>query len=950
MVKKYANFVGREKELTLFRKLLKKPYSKVRILFALGSGGIGKTLLVKQMLGEAHQQGFLAAEEPIDLFSTDYRHIDGIQWKIKEIIENLQGLKGKSSPFADFVKGKTDTSEKFYECLKDFCSKNPLVLAFDTFENLDKVASDWLFSSDKGGLQVPGLICIVAGRYEKENLGSYRENTLVKEVVVSGFTIQEASKFYQKIADEFNEYAGEDLVKAAGMEPATSVQNAVEWIWKVTEGHPLRLEMAFHWLGTLLREDSLADLTPDKFDERLMQQVIELGERDLLDIGPLKVSKPVYDTLVCMAIVTRRFDEHFLRYLIGKGLIHLDEPDITEKDIIDNLEKYFFVKVRSVHDKEPVILQLHDEMARLVKQYVWPFHDFAGEKKLALLKAIEEYYDQLIAENPGERADILQVEKLYYTLQQDWKNAGKQQWFKQAEMADENINKLLPGEIKNYIQYYDPETQFEISRTIAEIERQAHHFNQSIGYWERVRKLGKAEKRFDWVVDALVGKFNASWQVDPEKALKTYLLPAKRLAEASVPEKIAQVYYEIGFAYRQMQDMKKAIKWYEKGIGEFRDRPQDDSLEATMRNDTGYIYLQLGLSGEAIRYLNAALEIRLPQYNLDKDRLEKASTKDQPALRSALSRSALFAGMSYNTLGEYHRYMGDLEEALKNYNEAYHLFSEAGNYYWQAKCLCARGETHRRLAWLANGTGNSGRDLQENIAQAQADMEESLYLCEKYQVDDERDTAYRRRGRLSHDLGIMTFEQNDRKLARKHLNEAYEFFMLGVDFAQRTKEPLEELENRTELAFLADDAIAIFGKEKVPSHYQGAVAELEKALKAHANDKPRIYQFPVFQALLQMEQAAIAFAAGDYPKALEGYIEAFKGLGTFPGYGHARYTQHFNYLTAQIEKLPKDEQVRWCKRFIAVWKETFIPDRKGKTLADGLDPDLVKWCNKLLNK
>jgi Cdc6-like AAA superfamily ATPase len=108
MAPEYGNFVGRERELIAFRRVLKNPYGKIRILFILGDGGTGKTLLVKEMLREARKSGALVAEEPIDLFSTDYRHIDGIQWKIKEIIENLPGLVGKPNPFADFVKGKTD--------------------------------------------------------------------------------------------------------------------------------------------------------------------------------------------------------------------------------------------------------------------------------------------------------------------------------------------------------------------------------------------------------------------------------------------------------------------------------------------------------------------------------------------------------------------------------------------------------------------------------------------------------------------------------------------------------------------------------------------------------------------------------------------------------------------------------------------------------------------------
>ena len=97
--------------------------------------------------------------------------------------------------------------------------------------------------------------------------------------------------------------------------------------------------MAFRWSGTLLGEKTLTDLTADEFEQRLMQGVRELGERGLLDVGPSKVSQPVFDTLVCMAYITRRFDGKLLRFLIDKKLIHLDDPNVSEKDILDNLEK-----------------------------------------------------------------------------------------------------------------------------------------------------------------------------------------------------------------------------------------------------------------------------------------------------------------------------------------------------------------------------------------------------------------------------------------------------------------------------------------------------------------------------------------------------------------------------------------------------------------------------------
>ncbi|MCQ3939092.1 MAG: hypothetical protein DPW18_18915, partial [Chloroflexi bacterium] len=344
------------------------------------------------MLDEANAAGYVASREPIDLFSTDYRHIDGIQWKIKEVIETITGLKDDASPFAGWVEGKTDTSEKFYTYLKAFCEKTPLVLAFDTFENLDWVASDWLFKGEPDGLQAPGLICIIAGR-EKEDIEKYRENPLVREIRISGFTFEEVEALYWKITDQFKlNYIDplEDLLRVAGLSAPISHESEIEWIRKVTNGNPLCLEMVFRWLGTLLGGGSLQGLTPDRFEERLMMEVRELAEREQLDAGAGKrISRPVYDTLLCMAYVTRRFDEDFLRHLIEKKLIGLDDPAVTRQDIISNLERYFFVKVRQGNAGHKV-LQLHDEMARLVREYVWPYYDHSGEKKQALLEAVDE--------------------------------------------------------------------------------------------------------------------------------------------------------------------------------------------------------------------------------------------------------------------------------------------------------------------------------------------------------------------------------------------------------------------------------------------------------------------------------------------------------------------------------------------------------------------------------
>jgi tetratricopeptide (TPR) repeat protein len=590
-------------------------------------------------------------------------------------------------------------------------------------------------------------------------------------------------------------------------------------------------------------------------------------------------------------------------------------------------------------------------MGRLVRDYIWPYHDHPGEKKRTLLETVKQYYDQLIAESTGEEADILRVEKLYYSFLRVWKE-GLRYWFELAEEGNENINKLLPGEIRKYLSpsYYKDEDLARAHSKIAEMERNAGHIKQAMGHWQRVRELGEKNNREEWVVDALDGLFNCTWMTEPEQALQQYLQPALAICEKRLPDKLARIYYEIGFAHRQMQDYEKAVEWYEEGIRQFQEMPDDSPLEGILFNDTGYAYLNLGEWGQASKYFSEGLAIREQRLQIAEKHLRSASVENLASRRAARNRAALHVGLSCNTLGGFHRYANELDEALKDYDKAYKHFVEVNNYYWQAKCLCARGETYRRLAWRAWELDYDASVVEEYTNLARKDIEDSLYLCEKYQLKDERDTAYRRYGRLSHDQGMMAFEDGDSQKAGRDLEEAYRYFHQGFEVAQETKETLEEFENLTELAFLADDALVVFGKDNVPEHYAGAVKELEKALKKHKNDPQRIYHYPVFEALLKMEQAAIAYAEGDYKTALNGYVDAFRSLGIFPGYGHAWYRQHFGHLTQKIDNLPEEEQVHWCKKFIEVWKKTPMPGREGKTLADDLLPDLVKWCNLLMRE
>jgi tetratricopeptide (TPR) repeat protein len=938
-----GNFVGREVEVNEFRQTIKQGVGGGQILLISGSGGIGKTMLLKRMLAEARSLNVPAPRDPLDLFSTDLRNIDAIQLRVIETIEDLTGWKGLESPFAEFRKPNQDTGEQFNQCLRAFCKKQPLVLAFDTLESLEPLAGNWLFESGVDGLQVPGLYCLIAGRSEMMDLPRYRSYPLVREIQLSGLTSQEAQSLYQRISNELGQVDLLDgLLAAAGIRKGETEREieGFDWIWKITQGHPLRLEMAIRWAGTLLQEDSLVKIEASKFEEKLMKQFLELGERGLLDVGSLRISRPLFDTLLCMAYVTRRFDERFLQFLTRERLIHVDDSQVMTADILENLERYFFVK-RRIGGGGEYILQLHDEMARLMRSYVWPYIDVTGSEKSRLLRAVLRFYDGLIElEEDFEDRNILRVEQLYYALQYDPMKTGRRLWFALEELDDPYVNNLLPGEIRSYIARFDLETQFEVLERIAQNEQDANHWHQARGHWLDARKLAEEHQRDDWMASVLFGLANC--ERDVSKTLKAYHT-ARLFCEKKAPQYLANVYYNLGFTYRRMQNVSKAIDWYRKARAAFRKYPSEPGLEAKIANDLGYAYSLVGDWEEGRKNLREGIRIRqflFPQHEIAENELASMMNNE----RAGNLRKVCFQlGLSYNTLGEVYRHDDDLDEAMQFYSEALKLFRVTNNHHWQARALFSRGETYRRIARNRYRTADE-KNFRESMRKAREDIEESLYLCEKYQVRDERDTANRRLGQVLDDLAMHALEAGDRTMFHEYLEQAKARFEAGLKYARETHDSFEELLNLSELAFMIDDIESSPGSKELPPEYRGRLAEFKLGLDKHRKDPYRIYQFPVLENLYKLVHAAWLFQEGKWRKARDLYLEGFVGLASSPGYGRRRYKEQFPYLTEQIMKLPANEAKTWCEAFIDAWETTPVPGRKDRTLADDVLPDLVVWC------
>jgi hypothetical protein len=218
---------------------------------------------------------------------------------------------------------------------------------------------------------------------------------------------------------------------------------------------------------------------------------------------------------------------------------------------------------------------------------------------------------------------------------------------------------------------------------------------------------------------------------------------------------------------------------------------------------------------------------------------------------------------------------------------------------------------------------------------AEDDINEGVTLCKQYGFRKDSATAYRRLGRLYHD---RMFRISKPESQFKLLEEAKALFKTALSVAEETNDYIEIFENLTELAFLADDyldLVRVYKPAEFDDARNAAYADIQ-TLKdrldkyTHETENP-IYFLPVFEHLLEIEQAAYFFALREYEQALPLYIKGYIGMAQNRGYGVARYLQHIDHLINQLRELSSQDQElakKWCNELLAAWENAGLMEKR----------------------
>lgn len=716
MTQRFPRFIGREEELDIVKGMLDEQ-GTLRILSVHGDGGIGKTRLLEEIRERFRADERLLILDIIDLSETSCQTSEGVGRRLAKLLgeeqfgEYLDALRERTEKVRQGLVTWDELSipvnKALISCYNRLAAQRRIVLLFDTFEAVQ--------NTDTGRIlrelveYFANSVIVVAGRRNNE-LKDAMERQLgerIKFITLDPFEL-----------DETNRYLDETDIGRA-IEPEMR-----ERIQILTNGHPILIALAIEWLGREMPMPQLIEKSPGELlalDEQtraqLQEEFQEALVRKILELEPLDRA------ILNMAQARYRFDVELL-----SSLMELSRR--KSEEMIESLSKLPFVKT-----KPEGLCVLHDEMQRMVTEYVWSYLDPFGTERRSISKKIVGYYDwKLQTEEDEMTKQALTAEKVYHVLYADLE--------KKYSIFGHSVR-----EAYNYYQFGYMEALIgkgrEYNETRSVPDKVLNRTIESSTAWLLFERwdTDKAEQLFRelWEELELEVRIRASVLLglggcagrrgDYERARGSYeeavaiynglesgeipLEDGFEVLPSEIKEERAALLHDIGWTLHRQGNWDKAREYYERSLEEALEIG-DKSKIAMCYNDIGFVCRYLGRIDEAFDRCEAGLMIR----------------------RKFGSKRAI--ALSYNTIGLVHRDNDDIPNGTRYFEMARELFEEVDD-----KAGLAR--VRRNLASISLSEGR--------WEEAKKRSEASLQICKEFDIKREMANTLNKLGRAHLALG-----------------------------------------------------------------------------------------------------------------------------------------------------------------------------------------------------
>jgi len=371
-------FIGREEELALVENLIKK-WGTCKLVLLQGEGGIGKTRLLQEMRARFAGMGDppVLMPEIIDFSRPEIRAAEGLRLAIAEAVGRT-AFTAYLRSLADWRKvrqagASPERLEKetqsviasFAESFNAVSSQRQVVLLIDTVDTVtEQDITNIGFVS-----YLENALLLLAGRKVEDlkKMFPSRVGSDVQVMRLSPFQPQDSAQYLQEKQKMLHTTLGKHLAAK---------------LLLLAAGRPIIIDLAVEWVAHEAPGDWLVDwLQDESLDELLGLSEGELKEQ--LSEDELKKRCRDFEYHLVHPIARRRTSLDQLFLVLAKvdsldvdGVAQMLGLSSEEAGALWNKAREFSV-VKLLSGEE---IALHDEMRRMVNEYVWPEIDPTGAR------------------------------------------------------------------------------------------------------------------------------------------------------------------------------------------------------------------------------------------------------------------------------------------------------------------------------------------------------------------------------------------------------------------------------------------------------------------------------------------------------------------------------------------------------------------------------------------
>jgi len=557
-------FIGKQKELNLIDELINKS-ERLPLIFIGGEGGIGKSRLLRKVHNNLKTQHTLLVADVIDFDDLNFRIFQHVNRKIAKIIgENsfYDYLKIESEYYQNIQKGvnyeqlekkRSDVNEKFIECFNRFSSEKKIALFFDTTDHFDKEPRLW-DNLRENFVKLENVIVFMSGR-NAERIGKSlktQDKYKVEFIKLEPFTDNETEEY-------LTEKEARTHVK---IEPELK-----DKLIRLSCGKPILIDLAVELRSRGLASDLLRIEGQEEFQRQLVIEIKDIRE-------------PMHSLILAMAHV------YPLKSNMIEILLELQQDEA--KELYQDAKTYVFVKILPDNS-----IMLHDEMRRMIKQYV--FKDELAHRLIQYSKTISQYFfDRIeqLEEQQGKTEEqdlelgILKRRYLHHVLFFD-KDEGIKTFVK---MFDQIKLPFFHDQLFSRVDYYydtlSEEQKYQVTlRRNQLLDRANYYYNEltegqkcivnikksslsfNTGKYEEVKKileniLNKSDILSEHRIESLILCANAEVRLGKVKEAIEYFKEAVKISKNSFPLWSIKSHNALGWAYRLTGDLESAFTHY----------------------------------------------------------------------------------------------------------------------------------------------------------------------------------------------------------------------------------------------------------------------------------------------------------------------------------------------------------------------------------------------------